>query len=74
LPRQRQDSPVESVELRIAFRADRATANRIKEAIPFATVKRGGCEVRIEARQPGEVMERAKVVLEKLRAIERTRA
>ena len=69
-PRRRLDRPIEAVELRITFRADRATSKKIKEAIPSARMKDGGCEVRIEAREPGEVAERAKEMLERIRKIE----
>jgi len=70
-PRRRQDSPIESVELKISVRADRDTSRRIKEEIPSAVVRRGTCEVKIRAEKPGDVMDAAKAVLEKLRAIER---
>jgi len=69
-PRRKQDRPIESVELRITFRADRVTSKKIKEAIPSARMKEGGCEVRIEAREPGEVAERAKEILERIRKVE----
>ncbi len=70
MPRPRQGRPVESVELRISIRADRETTNRIKEEIPSAVIRGGGCEVMIVAEQPGEMAERAKTILDKLRAIE----
>ena len=73
LPRRSQDRPVEAVKLRIALRTDRETAKRIKEAIPSAVVTGGRCEVRIEDPQPAAVIEKARAVLEKLRAIEGTR-
>ncbi len=72
-PRQRQDRPIESVELRISLKTDRDTSTRIKDAIPSAVVRGGKCEVRIEARQPAEMVEKAKAVLERLRAIEGAR-
>ncbi len=70
-PRRSQDKPVESVELRIAFRTDAATSRKIKEAIPSAQVKAGGCELRISAQRPEDVAARAKEVLEKVRALEK---
>ncbi len=61
--------PIESVELKITFRADRATAAKIKQAIPSAVIRNGSCEVRVEGEQPGEVADKAREMLEKLRAI-----
>jgi len=69
-PRRRQDRPIESVELRITFRADRATSKRIREVVPSALIREGGCEVRIAAKDPGEVAGRAKEILDKVRAVE----
>jgi hypothetical protein len=69
-PRRRQDRPIQAVELRITFRADRATSRKIKEAIPSARIRVGGCEVRIAAQEPGEVADRAKEVLERVRAVQ----
>jgi hypothetical protein len=66
-PRRRPDRPVESVQLRISFKADRATSARIKEAVPSAVLKNRGCEVTIEGSEAGEVADRARDVLEKLR-------
>ncbi len=68
-PRRRQDRPVESVALKITLRADRGTAARIKEAIPSAEVRGGVCRLSVEAREPAEVAEKAKVILEKLRTV-----
>jgi len=69
-PRRRLDSPVESVELTITFRADRAMSRKIKDAVPSARIRGGGCEVRISAQDPGEVAEWAKDILEKVRGVE----
>ena len=66
-PRRRPDRPIESVELKITFRADRATSARIKEVFPSAVLRNGACELRIEGEQPGEVADKARVALEKLR-------
>ncbi len=68
----RSDKPIESVELKITFRTDRATATRIKEAIPSIVLKNGSCEVKVEGEQPGEVADKAREMLEKLRAIVET--
>ncbi len=69
-PRRRQDRPIESVELRITFRANGDASRKIREAIPHARVKGGVCEVRIQAEQPSEVAEKAREVLDRVRAIE----
>jgi hypothetical protein len=68
-PRRRRDSPVESVELKITFRADRETRERIAKAVPDAKLRGGVCEVKIEAEQPAEVAEKARALLEKLRTV-----
>ena len=70
-PRQSPARPIESVELRISFRADRETSKMIKEAIPYARAKGGVVEVKIRAREPSEVAEKAKEVLDRLRAVEK---
>ena len=68
-PRRKQDRPIESVALKVTFRADRETMAKIKEVIPGAVVRGGVCEVRIEAEEPGEVAEKAKLLLEKIRTV-----
>jgi hypothetical protein len=67
-PRRRPDRPIESVVLKITFRANREETARIREAVPSAVVHGGVCEVRISAEQPAEVAEKARVLLERLRA------
>jgi hypothetical protein len=67
-PRRRQDRPIEYVALKVTFRADRETTARIREAVPSAVVRGGVCEVKVEAEQPGEVAEKAKAILDKIRA------
>jgi hypothetical protein len=68
-PSDRRDSPIESVELKISFRPDKATWTRVKEAVPLAVLRNGACEIKIEGNHPAEVEERARVVLEKLRFV-----
>jgi hypothetical protein len=68
-PRRSRDRPVESVELKISFRADAKTAARIREAFPSAVLRRGGCELRIDGEEPGKVADEARKVLEKLRGL-----
>ena len=67
MPRRRPGRPVESVALKITFRADRGTTDRIKELVPSAVVRGRTCEVKIEAEAPTEMAEKAKAILEKIR-------
>jgi hypothetical protein len=67
-PRRRPDRPIESVALKITFRADRTITSKIKELVPSAAVRGGVCEVKIEAEHPAEVAEKARAILEKIRA------
>jgi len=69
LARRRSDKPIDSVELRISFRADRDTVEAIKRAIPSAVLKNGVCTLKIEGEQPGEVADRAREILEKVRGV-----
>ncbi|MDA4124967.1 MAG: hypothetical protein OK438_05910 [Thaumarchaeota archaeon] len=71
-PRRSPGKPIESVQLRITFKADRATAASLKKSIPFAVLRDGGCEVKVEGESPGEVAERAREMLEILRGIAQT--
>ena len=65
--RQRQDRPIESLALKITFRADRESAARIRELLPSVQVRGGVCRVELEAKEPAEMAEKAREVLEKLR-------
>ena len=69
MPRRRRDKPIESVALKITFRADRTTSNRIREALPSAILRNGVCVVQVEGQEPGEVAGKAKEIMEKLRPI-----
>jgi len=69
LRRPRQDKPIESLALKITFRADRESAMRIKELLPSAQVRGGVCRVELEAKEPSEMAEKARDVLEKLRKV-----
>jgi hypothetical protein len=66
-PRRKRDRPIESVALKIVFRADGETTKKIKESIPSAVVRGGRCEVKITGGAPGEVAEKARGIIEKLR-------
>jgi hypothetical protein len=68
-PRRRQDRPIESVALKITFRAGGDVAARIKEIVPRARLHGGVCEVNIGGEEPGEVAEKARLLLEKLKAV-----
>jgi hypothetical protein len=69
LPKRRQDKPIEAVELRISFKTDRRSAAKVKELVSSARLRQGNCEVVIEGESPGDVAERARAVLEKVRAV-----
>jgi len=67
--RQGQDRPIESLALKIAFRADGESAAKIRDLLPSARVRGGVCRVELEAKEPAEMAEKAKEVLEKLRGV-----
>jgi len=67
--RPRHDRPIESLALKITFRADREAAAKIKELLPSAQVSGGVCRVEVEAKEPAEMAEKAKALLEKLRSV-----
>jgi hypothetical protein len=69
LPRPRHDRPIESVELSVVFRTDRRTAERIKDLVPSVSLRSSGCEVVIKGENPGEVAEKAKEILDKVRTV-----
>lgn len=68
MPR-RASEPVESVELTVSIKADRATAERIKELVPSAKVKSGSCELKVVGERPADVAQRAEEIMEKLRVV-----
>jgi hypothetical protein len=68
-PRRKQNKPVESVELKVTFRAGRTTIDRIKEAIPSAVIRDGACELRLSGEEATEIAAGARAMLEKVRAI-----
>jgi hypothetical protein len=70
-PRRRPGRPIESVSLRITFKGGTNELAKVMEAMPSAVLRKGVCEVEIEAEGPAEVAEKAKAVLEKLQMIAR---
>jgi hypothetical protein len=68
-PRPKHGRPIESVELSVVFRTNRRTAARIKDLVPSVNLRSGGCEVIIEGKDPGDVAERAKEILDKVRSV-----
>ena len=68
-PNRRQDRPIESVELKISFKASREAAARIREFFPSAVVRNGACVVTLKGEQPGEVGDKARELLEKVREL-----
>jgi hypothetical protein len=67
-PRPRPDKPIQSVALRISFKADKKTAAAVRQLFPSAKVHNGMCEVKIETEQPSEAVEKTRALLEKIRS------
>ena len=57
----------------MAFRADRETTDKIRQVVPGARFQRGSCQVKIDGRQPGEVADRARAVLDAIRPMKAER-
>ena len=66
-PRRRTGGPVESVTLKIKFEGGRRELSKIREAVPSAVLRKGACEVTIQAEKPADVAERAREILGWLR-------
>ena len=62
-------APIESVELTISIKADRATAERIKGLVPSAKVRSGTCEMKLAGEHPADVAQKAEELMEKLREV-----
>ncbi len=67
-PKRNRAKPIESVELKLAFKADMEALRRIMTEIPSAVMREGSCEVVIRGETPAEVVERVKKMLEVLRS------
>ena len=61
--------PIESVELTISIKADRATAERIKGLVPSAKVRSGTCEMKLAGDHPADLAQKAEELMEKLREV-----
>jgi len=68
MPTKRGD-PIESVELRISIKADKATSERIRVLVPSAKVRRGSCELWVSGKSPAEVARKAEEIMEALREV-----
>ena len=68
MARKRSD-PIESVELTVSIRANKAMAGKIKELVPSAKVRSGSCELKLMGERPAEVAQRAEEIMEKLREV-----
>ena len=66
-PRRSQGRLIESVALKISFRADKDTAAKIKKGFPSTKFREGVCEVRIGGELPAEVDAKARDLLETIR-------
>lgn len=66
-PRQGRDRPIESVELKLTFRADRELLDRILKKFPSAVLRQGACEVVIRGEAPADVADRVKEMLDAFR-------
>jgi hypothetical protein len=67
LSRQKQGKPIESVELKVIFRADRKTLLRIKTAVPEATWKEGKLEMSVKGEGQTKVLEETKSLSDRVR-------
>jgi hypothetical protein len=68
LPKRRQDRPIESVSLKLTFRAGRNAAAKIRDVVPTATVRGRVCVVEIAGERPGDVAEKAREILDRVRS------
>ncbi len=67
--KRRQGSPVESVTLKITFEGNRKDLSKIKKAVPSAAMRKGGCDVTLQAQGPAGPAEKAREILERLKAV-----
>ena len=55
------------MELRLAFNADKATAEAVREVVPAAVLRGGICRLKIQGSDPREVADRAREVFDRIR-------
>ena len=67
--RPKPDRPIQLVEMKIAFKADRKATASIRESFPSAKSRNGVCEVNIESEGPAEAVDKARELLEKIRSV-----
>ena len=61
-----RDRPIESVKLKITFRADKTTAKSMKDMFPGAKYRGGACEFVVEGESPEDVSVKAQQLLKGL--------
>jgi len=66
-PRRKQGKPIQSVVLKVGFRADRRTLSRIRKAVPGARWQRGQLEVSLATAGPAEMADRTKELSDRVR-------
>ena len=63
----KSNDPIESVELTISVKTGKAAAERIREALPSARLRRGSLELKVVGESPTDVSRKAEEMMEKLR-------
>jgi len=61
--------PIDSVELTISIKTDRATGDKIRAVVPSARFRNGACDVKLVGERPADVALRAEETMEKLREL-----
>lgn len=67
--RPKPDRPIQSVEMKIAFKSDKKATASIRQSFSSAKSRNGVCEVKIEAKGPAEAIDKARELLEKIRSV-----
>ncbi len=65
-PKSKHAEPIESVELQVVIKADKATLERIKVSVPAAVLSKGGCLIVLDGESPADVARMAKETFEKV--------
>jgi len=66
-PRRKQGKPIQSVALKVGFRADRRTLLRIKKAVPEAKWQREELEASLASAGPAEMGDKTKELSDRVR-------